>query len=456
MKIVRYLVILRFDTPIYCFMTRLFITIVLSTMCAMLSRGAGIRFEGASLSQISIAPEAGTGLDGIYVLYDTSGVRLVYTAASATASVECYTYGVRGAAYPEAVPESDISRQGADIIINPVAADCGYAFNENGHTTYFWVSDYSAHPYNVNAIIIDSEQSCDLASLSIDGTAARMTYYSITGRQYEIDRQISLDYTSLVADMDNFRYISTPVSQQLPHIAGSIHPQAPLCDTYFHLSGDRFLRQWGMEQETTSPHYTTPAISAEISVTQNKRDSANEIKSDEALGGSAPAEIRFAAMTTDAVVFTQWQFATDPEFEDIYFQTPDLEYTYTFTDMGTTYVRFIASNATGTCDYYSEVFTVYIGESQLLCPNAFSPGASEGVNDEWRVSYKSIVDFECYIFNRWGQKMAELHDPSQGWDGKHGGRLVPAGVYYYVIKARGSDGKKYNLSGDINILKYNR
>ena len=73
-------------------MTRLFITIVLSTMCAMLSRGAGILFEGASLSPISIAPEAGTGLDGIYVLYDTSGVRLVYTAASATASVECYTY----------------------------------------------------------------------------------------------------------------------------------------------------------------------------------------------------------------------------------------------------------------------------------------------------------------------------------------------------------------------------
>ena len=60
----------------------------------------------------------------------------------------------------------------------------------------------------------------------------------------------------------------------------------------------------------------------------------------------------------------------------------------------------------------------------------------------------------CYIFNRWGEKMAEFHDPAQGWDGRYKGKIVPAGVYYYVIKARGSDGKDYNLSGDINILNY--
>jgi hypothetical protein len=50
--------------------------------------------------------------------------------------------------------------------------------------------------------------------------------------------------------------------------------------------------------------------------------------------------------------------------------------------------------------------------------------------------------------------MATLTDPSQGWDGRYGGKIVNSGVYYYVIKARGSDGKKYNLSGDINIINY--
>ena len=95
-----------------------------------------------------------------------------------------------------------------------------------------------------------------------------------------------------------------------------------------------------------------------------------------------------------------------------------------------------------------------IGDSDIKCPNAFSPGASEGVNDEWRVSYKSIISFDCHIFNRQGKQMAHLTDPSQGWNGKSGGKLVPPGVYYYVITAKGADGRDYKLSGDINIVGF--
>ena len=128
--------------------------------------------------------------------------------------------------------------------------------------------------------------------------------------------------------------------------------------------------------------------------------------------------------------------------------------THTFRDYGTNYVRFVAGNDSGSCDYIGETYEVYIGESRLECPNAFSPGATEGTNDEWKVSYKSIIEFDCHNFNRWGLEMAHLTDPSQGWDGRYKGKLVPSGVYYYVIKAKGSDGQDYKLSGDINILKY--
>ena len=36
------------------------------------------------------------------------------------------------------------------------------------------------------------------------------------------------------------------------------------------------------------------------------------------------------------------------------------------------------------------------------------------------------------------------------------GKLVLPGVYFYVIEAEGSDGKRYNLKGDINILRGKR
>ena len=145
----------------------------------------------------------------------------------------------------------------------------------------------------------------------------------------------------------------------------------------------------------------------------------------------------------------------DIEFENISMRFNELETTHTFLDYGTYYVRFMASNDAGTCDYYGATYEISVGESRLECPNAFSPGATEGVNDEWKVSYKSITSFECHIFNRWGIKVAEFSDPSQGWDGRHNGKLVPAGVYYYVIKARGADGRDYDLKGDINIINYN-
>ena len=50
--------------------------------------------------------------------------------------------------------------------------------------------------------------------------------------------------------------------------------------------------------------------------------------------------------------------------------------------------------------------------------------------------------------------MTHFTDPAEGWDGTYRGKLVPPGVYYYVIKATGTDGQEYKLAGDINILKY--
>ena len=59
-------------------------------------------------------------------------------------------------------------------------------------------------------------------------------------------------------------------------------------------------------------------------------------------------------------------------------------------------------------------------------------------------------------FDRYGNKMIEFDDPSKGWDGKYKGKYVKPGVYYYVIEAKGADGKEYKKKGDINILRSTR
>lgn len=434
-------------------MSRILFTIIALIISAITSFAA-LRFNGAQFPPVSIETTAATGIDAVYVVNTTIGLSAVYTASSISAIVDVATYGMRGAVQTETVDPTNISRNGKELTITNLKPDCGYVFTEDGRTTYYWITDYSAHPYDISALNISPEQDCDRTSLFTEGKAPSMSYYSISGRAYEIDREIILTYSTLIPDTENISYSSAEQKVSLKHIDGIFSVEVPLCDTYFTLSGDKFLREWGMEQDVTSERFLTNSVRAVTKATQTQRNSENEIKVDATLGGSAPSEIHFEAAITDAAIFTQWQMARDEEFQEITLQMPDLDFTYTFTEMGTTFVRFMVADATGQCEYYGDTYTITIGESHILCPNAFSPGASEGVNDEWKVSYKSIVNFECYIFNRWGEKMAEFHDPSQGWDGKYGGKLVPAGVYYYVIKATGSDGKNYNLSGDINILRY--
>lgn len=433
-------------------MKKVFFTIAIASV-SYLSLTSAISFNGGiSRDVITVTPETSTGLNSVYVIYDLNGVTAQYTASS-DAKVTWYRYSNLGGGYAEEI--SGITKAGRNYSYTLTGTgDMGYIIEEGTTRIYFWVVDYSNHRFNISGLDISPEQECDMTTLIPSGTGDKITYYSITGVPKELDRDIRLTYNTLEYSQDNDNYLQKVETKSMPYLSATIHTQSPLCDTDFTLSGDRFLNQWGIQKEATSPTYNTITVAAETHASQTERDNDNEKKEEGSqMGGSAPAEITFSAVTTDAAIFKEWQFSYDSEFNDITTRYNENEVTYTFTDEGTTYVRFVANNAAGNCEYIGETYEVFIGASKLECPNAFSPGASEGVNDEWKVSYKSIIDFECHIFNRWGVKLASFNDPSQGWDGKYKGKIVPSGVYYYVIKATGSDGKQYNLGGDINVIK---
>lgn len=430
--------------------------LLLSSLGALPPAMSQVAFQGASKDVITITPETSTGLNVIYVIYSLDGVSATYTPASASSGrdVKWLAFDNRGGGFAEAVTDVDYRPDGTSVLRSLDAS--GYIIEDGARRTYFWVVDYTQSPFSISALNADIQQSdCSQTALSAVGNAAPIHYYTINGRQMELSRELKLSYRTLVYDETSQAYIQQDVTKTLPHMAATSWVDAPLCDTDFSICGDRFLERWGMPREVLSPSIQATAVEAHTDAVQTERDADNEQKSETAgaLGGSAPAEITFTAQATDAVVFKEWQIAQDADFYFIDFRDNNLEFTYTFRDEGTRYVRFSAANAEGTCEYFSPTYEVQIGESDIKCPNAFSPGSSEGVNDIWKVSYKSIISFSCVIFNRWGVKIASFSDPSQGWDGRYKGKIVPSGVYYYVIKARGADGRKYDLSGDINIIR---
>lgn len=95
--------------------------------------------------------------------------------------------------------------------------------------------------------------------------------------------------------------------------------------------------------------------------------------------------------------------------------------------------------------------------SILEMPNAFSPN-NDGHNDKYQAksTYQNIVEFKAMIFNRWGQCLyvwTDWTDMEKGWDGTYKGRPVKDGVYFVRVRAKGGDGKEYDIKKDVNLLR---
>lgn len=419
---------------------RIITAIVLFLTLSLSAAAATPVFSSSAKPVIKVATELSTGLEAIYVAPTVEG--LTVSADDGDASTRWLRFGASGAGFAEEI--------GSGSSLSNLEGGYGYIIRSGGRDTYFWLVDYSSAPMTAGTLaVVDND--CDEALLRFSGEAPRIMVYAINGRPIEVDREIELAYFTLV-ERDG-RFVQEETTHRFAYLNGEIHTDAPLCSTRFTLSPDRFQRSWGEGASVASETVRPTAVRALATVTTENRENSNEQGGENSSSVSGPLTVDFHAEVTDAAVFTEWQIATDPEFENILLRDRNLSFRYTFAESGSYYARFAAANADGSCEFFTDTWTTTIGESRLRCPNAFSPGASEGVNDIWRVSYRSITDFDCSIFNRWGNLIIRFTDPAEGWDGTYKGRLVEPGVYFYVIKARGADGIAYNLSGDINIVR---
>ena len=206
---------------------------------------------------------------------------------------------------------------------------------------------------------------------------------------------------------------------------------------------------------TLDPSATyTDSSGAEISAWASK---------EEQVTGDAPLLVRFTANASDLNPGStlEWRFrhsGSGGSQSEItrYEENPE----FTFTESGLTVVTLYERLNNELVD--SASINVTITESHLEMPNAFSPnddghndfyGAKGACHPEASGKYKSIVEFHGYIFNRWGQKLFEWTDISKGWDGTYNGSPCKDGVYFVLVKARGADGKEYDIRRDVTLIR---
>ncbi len=117
---------------------------------------------------------------------------------------------------------------------------------------------------------------------------------------------------------------------------------------------------------------------------------------------------------------------------------------------------------------YVTIYNAFIGE----LPNVITPN-NDGKNDIFyfknieRWDYEdldaptdmtstSIQQVEVFIYNRYGLRVYHYNGPEwteqEAWDGKYNGNYVGSGVYYYVIKAKGYDGRTFEKKGFFHVF----
>lgn len=326
------------------------------------------------------------------------------------------------------------------------------------------------------------ETACDQTLLNLSGDATPYTYIRRNGTKGTYERMCTIDYNALAWNTEQWADSAAQVTLAL---APTLRLPALYGKTPVKLCCDAELRdalELAPECITVEvPEEDIRAVKLNLTklaaARENDPDGNNELERpteqdfNTSMSYSGAMEVAFYSNPTPAVQFYQWTIYKATE--RIATRT-DKDIRYIFSEPGSYRVVCTVNNSYCVAD--SSEIQVNISESYLAVPNFFSPGGSCR-NSEFRVAYRSLREFHCWVYNRWGKLVYEWTDPSKGWDGTINGQLAADGAYFYVIRALGTDAGKYaqytskasyqkkklnadesvigvyQLSGDINLIR---
>ena len=338
----------------------------------------------------------------------------------------------------------------------------------NNPKYHIYTINYNEYLATLNSIeVIESEETrCQNITLKVDANIPEITYLDSTATQKTLEREFTLSYDNAAWQDSSWVDITTDTtliinsSLLIPNSSFSV--PAPYKSTTFKLYGDQWAEQLGVMSDTIMTDYDAVAVKCYPKGTVVEREYQNEKdrSSDSEIKGSGPLVVEFESRANPLdIIYYEW-FVSNVETPNNYQRYNDTDLRYTFEKTGEYKVKLIATS--NTCEYVDSL-NVRVIESYIEAPNAFSPNG-DGINDEWRVAYKSIERYQCIIQNRWGRTVFKSTDPGKGWDGMIGSRPAAEGTYYYVIVAYGTDKfpathkkageqMKYKLAGDINLFR---
>ncbi len=129
----------------------------------------------------------------------------------------------------------------------------------------------------------------------------------------------------------------------------------------------------------------------------------------------------------------------------------DSSLTHTYNLRGDYWAMITLVDSSG-CIAYDSVYVLIDGR-EIVFPNIFTPNG-DGENDIFTFRAERIKEFECAIYNRWGQLVFSWNAPVGGWDGRtYAGKESPSGEYLYILHAVDRNGKAIEKKGFVMLMR---
>ncbi|MCQ2328425.1 MAG: gliding motility-associated C-terminal domain-containing protein [Paludibacteraceae bacterium] len=332
---------------------------------------------------------------------------------------------------------------------------------ESGHTyrvevgaesETFAVIDWSK--YRLANCTLRIEPACDKTYIFVDNIGIAL-YYDTVGGKHTIERQLMLEYKNAVWNDESVDWLTQEQSDTLTGDVSASEIGKLLIDSDFKLSDatpdapfeEDTLYAQGVVAIASACHLTHVTTRRGTEITNEKEAPIKE----DVVEGSAPLDIFFQSHPSPKTDYYDWTISRG---SDKITQRPERDIRYLFDDASETGpVTYTVELKVGnsTCQDSAKI-DVTLNASFIMVPNVFTPNG-DGMNDEFRVAYRSICSFHCWVFNRWQHQVYSWSDPAKGWNGTINGRPAPESAYVYIVEATGCDGKKYKLKGMVNLLR---
>lgn len=143
---------------------------------------------------------------------------------------------------------------------------------------------------------------------------------------------------------------------------------------------------------------------------------------------------------------TEWHY----DFDDGS-SSQDQNPTHEYQEAGTYQIVQYVNNDFG-CDDETSIRIIVDPAITFYIPNAFTPN-NDGHNEVFYGYGEGIVEYQMWIFNRWGENIFYSANIEAGWDGTYKGKAVDAGEYIYRFYVIDVDGHDHEYAGGVTLIR---